>query len=248
MRAGIWYNMRRYGEVEICVMGQKRDIQLRSVRASAVAALVGLVLSWVGFAAGENLMECPDCGAKVSKRALMCPTCGCKGSIIEEEAKKLEEAKKPKEPDKVVRVKVNSVEKMGRPVQMGERNYVVLPFEDVMDVETLVMGFVSTNLMIRYGVPEVALNAPVVRFEIEETNLVFAADIGDLKSSLNEGAALSVGAIAGWEKVQPRDLKAWGKILMRLRAGKSAAELPRNAHPFYRQLADRWVHKKGETK
>ena len=192
------------------------------------------------------LMPCPDCEAPVSSRALMCPACGCRGEAIEEAARRLAEAEKPKEPDREVSVKVNKTTCRGLPVKIDGRPYVVLPFERVLDVEMLTMSFVSTNAPISYGVPEVAVNLPVVRFPIQETNLTFAADIADVRSSLNAGRPLALRDVAGWHRVQPRDLKAWGQALAKIRRGEKDA-LPPDAHPFYRKLADLWS-KKGESK
>ena len=75
--------------------------------ATAVVALSAIVLCALADAASLSLMPCPDCEAKVSRRALMCPSCGCRGEAIEEAARALAEAEKPKKPDREVAVKVN---------------------------------------------------------------------------------------------------------------------------------------------
>ena len=176
----------------------------------------------------------------------MCPACGCRGEAIEEAARVLAEAEKPKEPDREVAVKVNRTICRGLPVKIDGHPYVLLPFERVIDVETLTMSFVSTNAPIAYGVPEAALNIPVVRFPIQETNLTFATDIADMSSSLNGGQSLTLRDAVGWQGVQPRDLKAWGATLAKIRRGEAAA-LPPEAHPLYRKFADLWSQK-GEKK
>ena len=75
--------------------------------ATAVVALSAVALCALADAASLSLMPCPDCEAKVSRRALMCPSCGCRGEAIEEAARALAEAEKPKKPDREVAVKVN---------------------------------------------------------------------------------------------------------------------------------------------
>ena len=223
-----------------------RDRAERARAATAVVALSAIVLCALPVSAAASLMPCPDCEAKVSRRALMCPACGCRGEAIEEAARALAEAEKPQEPDREVAVKVNRTSFRGLPVKIDGRPYVVLPFERVLDVETLTMSFVSTNSPIAYGVPEAALNIPVVRFPIQETNLTFATDIADMSSSLNDGQSLTLRDAGGWQEVQPRDLKAWGATLAKIWRGE-AATLPPEAHPLYRKFADLWFQK-GEKK
>jgi len=125
---------------------------------------------------------------------------------------------------------------------MDGSGYVVLPLEKVLDLETLVFSFVSTNQTIGYGVPEVALDLPLVRFPIAETNLVFASAETNVWSELAEPHGVRPCEAASWQAVQPRALKNHGKILLKIRAGEDA-KLPPKAHPFYKQLADRWSGK-----
>ena len=84
-----------------------RDRAERARAATAVVALSAIVLCALPASAAASLMPCPDCEAKVSRRALMCPACGCRGESIEEAARALAEAEKPKEPDREVAVNVN---------------------------------------------------------------------------------------------------------------------------------------------
>lgn len=205
---------------------------------TSIAALIGLCAS---VEAG-NLMTCPDCGGRVSKRALMCPSCGCKGEVIEMAAKEEAAKPKPKVPDKIVRANFGSSACDALPVVMDNKRYIVLPLEKVFDIETLEFGFVSTNQTIGYDVPEVAVNQPLIRFPIAETNLLFATTETNVCSSLAEPPAVRIADAAAWEAVQPKALKNHGKILLKIKAGE-AAKLPPKAHPFYKSLADRWSRK-----
>jgi len=200
---------------------------------AALVALAGLA---------QPLMPCPDCGKMVSRRALMCPSCGCRGEIIEQAAKETQAKPKPKEPDRMVRADFGKTTCEALPVKMDGGGYVVLPLEKVLDLETLVFSFVSTNQTIGYGVPEVALDLPLVRFPIAETNLVFASAGTNVWSELAEPHDVKPSDASGWQAVQPRALKNHGKILLKIRAGEDA-KLPPKAHPFYKQLADRWSGK-----
>lgn len=76
--------------------------------AAAVVALSAVTLcALASVAAASSLVPGSDCEVKVSRRALICPACGCRGEAIEEAARALAEAEKPKEPDREVFVKVN---------------------------------------------------------------------------------------------------------------------------------------------
>jgi len=206
-------------------------------------------LSFAGLSAAAEapkLIPCPDCGRSVSRRALMCPGCGCRGEVIEQAAKEAAAKPKPKEPDRMVRADFGKATCEALPVKMDGGGYVVLPLEKVLDIETLVFSFVSTNQTIGYDVPEVALDLPLVRFPIAETNLVFASAETNVWSELSEPHDVKPSDAAGWQAVQPRALKNHGKILLKIRAGEDA-KLPPKAHPFYKQLADRWSGK-GKSK
>ena len=128
------------------------------------------------------------------------------------------------------------------PVKMDGGSYVVLPLEKVLDLETLVFSFVSTNANISYSVPEVAINQPVIRFPITETNLIFAAASTNVCSELAMPHEVALSSIAAWQPIQPKALKNHGKILLKIKSGENT-KLPPKAHPFYKTLADRWSKK-----
>ena len=201
--------------------------------------MVVVAMPCLVWAEGASLMPCPDCGREVSKRALMCPNCGLKGEIIEQAVKELEERIKPKEPDRWVIADFGKETYRALPVKMSDGNFIVLPLEKTFGLETLIFTYASTNTAIGYGVPEVALDRPLVRFPITATNLTFAAVDTNICSELVKPSAVKVDDAASWQTVQPMALKNHGKILLRIKAGEDA-HLPPKAHPYYRQLESKW--------
>lgn len=202
-----------------------------------------LVMASVVYGVDGLLMPCPDCAKMVSKRALMCPHCGCDGKVIKAAVKELAVKAKPKEPDRMVLADFGRTKYEALPVKMDGGLYVVMPLEKVLEVETLVFSFVSTNITISYSVPEVALDQPMIRFPITETNLLFTA-VGNAKvqSELATPNEVKVVSASGWQAIQPKALKNHGRILLKIKAGEGA-KLPPTAHPFYKKLADRWSRK-----
>ena len=169
----------------------------------------------------------------------MCPQCGCRGDVIEQAAKERDAKPKPRIPDAVVKADFGTRTCEALPVRMDDGLFVVLPLERVLGLETLEFSFVSTNAVIGYGLPEVALDRPLIRFPITETNLLFAAATTNIGSQLATPSAVTVGDASGWQAVPPRALKSQGRTLLEIRSGKDA-RLPERAHPYFRTLADRW--------
>ena len=122
--------------------------------------LVAIAATFAGGVIGGNdnpaLIDCPDCGKQVSRRALMCPACGCKGVVIEETAKELTLKPRPKVPDKCLRANFCDRIEVAKPVVMDGRRYAVLDFEKVIGLNTLVFMFASTNTTVAYGKPQLA--------------------------------------------------------------------------------------------
>ena len=191
------------------------------------------------MARGGALMPCPDCGHEVSKRALMCPSCGLKGEIIAQAAKELETKSKPKEPDRWVIADFGKETCRALPVRMVDGTFIVLPLEKTFRLETLIFTYASTNTTIGYGIPEVALDRPLIRFPITATNLVFAAADTNIYSELAQPNAVKVDGAIGWRTIQPMALKNHGKVLLRIKAGEDT-QLPPKAHPYYKQLEAKW--------
>ena len=194
------------------------------------------------YVEGSNLMPCPDCGYEVSKRALMCPKCGCKGDIIESAAKKLDLKDKPKPLDRWVDADLGEDSFRALPVCMDDENFVVIPLEKTFNLETLTFSYASTNLTITYGIPEVAVDAPLVRFPISCTNLQFAAATTNVYSELADSKLVKISDVSRWLKVQPKALKNHGRILLDIKEGKDA-RLPKTAHPYYKILESKWKKK-----
>lgn len=204
-------------------------------------ALVGVAACSAATAA-TALIPCPDCGHSVSRRAFMCPRCGCRGEVIEAAAKLIDSKPKPRIPDSIVRADFGRDKCDALPVKMSDGLFIVLPLEKVLNIETLVFSFVSTNVTINYSTPEVAVNQPIIRFPITETNLLFASVATNVCSSLAKPTAVKISDVTGWQAIQPKALKSHGKILLKIKAGEDA-KLPPKAHPYYKELADRWSKK-----
>ena len=127
--------------------------------------------------AAAPLVDCPDCGGRVSSRAVMCPHCGAPAEAIAEAVAALEAEKEvpKKTPDNVLVAKVNGCECYALPVAMKDGAFAVLPASALDGLETLELFFASTNAPVAYGTPSVAQGAPLVRLPITETNLTFHA-------------------------------------------------------------------------
>ena len=137
-------------------MRRNEKARLLEMKFKLMAAVtMSVCLAW---AEDVPFMPCPDCGREVSKRALMCPNCGLKGEIIEQAAKELAERIKPKELDGCVIANFGKGTCRALPVKMSDGNFIMLPLEKTFGLETLIFTYVSTNIAIGYGVPEVALD------------------------------------------------------------------------------------------
>lgn len=204
-------------------------------------ALVGVAVCAAASAAAA-LIPCPDCGQSVSCRAFMCPRCGCRGEVIEAAAKLIDSKPKPRIPDGVIRADFGRDKCDALPVKMSDGLFVVLPLEKVLNIETLVFSFASTNVTISYSIPEVAIDQPIIRFPITETNLLFAAATTNICSTLATPPRVNVSEVTDWQSIQPKALKNHGKILLRIKAGEDV-RLPPKAHPYYKALAERWSKK-----
>lgn len=128
------------------------------------------------------------------------------------------------------------------PVRMDDENFVVIPLEKTFNLETLTFSYASTNLTISYGIPEVAVDAPLVRFPISCTNLQFAAATTNVYSELADSKAVKISDVSHWLKVQPKALKNHGRILLDIKQGKDV-RLPKIAHPYYKILESKWKKK-----
>ena len=143
--------------------------------------------------AAVPLVDCPDCGGRVSSRAVMCPHCGAPAEAIAEAVAALEAEKEvpQKTPDNVLVAKVNGRECYALPVAMKDGAFAVLPASALDGLETLELFFASTNAPVAYGTPSVAQGAPLVRLPITETNLTFHA----IAAKADEGFAFDSASL-----------------------------------------------------
>jgi hypothetical protein len=119
-----------------------------------------------------SLINCPDCSKPVSSRAVFCPSCGCPGDAIAEAAKKMMQ-KNSKTPDGLLKVVTGERTGFALPVEMTDGLFAVAPLEFLLTADSLSLSLTSTNVPVAYFMPEVAVNAPLVRFPITETNLTY---------------------------------------------------------------------------
>lgn len=120
----------------------------------------------------DSLIPCPDCTAPVSPRAVFCPSCGCPGEAIAECARNLQ-GEQPRAQDQLLRLDTDGQAAFAFPVEMADGFFAVAPLAPLLSAESLTLSFLSTNAIIAYTMPEVAVDAPLVRFPITETNLFF---------------------------------------------------------------------------
>lgn len=59
-----------------------------------VGSTVVCLLAYAGTAGLLNIINCPDCGADVSVRAVFCPKCGCSKEAIAQQCQAVENASK----------------------------------------------------------------------------------------------------------------------------------------------------------
>lgn len=192
--------------------------------------LLMLVFAMVASARAA-LVACPDCGVRVSARAVWCPACGCPGEAIAESAKATLEAAKPKPPAEVL----VGVSDRGSfpvwPVQLEGRHLLVADLADVEGVNTLLITNAVHSVTVDYRRPAVAENLPIAAFETPPaTNILFRVD-GVRVPSRWEGAErqVDVSAETRFIPISPKALRRQG------RAWRAGDRDPASyEHPFYR--------------
>ena len=132
--------------------------------------LIGLGV-WLGFPAlfAANLMECPDCGKEVSRRAISCPYCGCPGSVIAEVVRRKEEDKKPKA---VVQIKAEAGGGLGLAVEENGIRSVVMPVAAAGSADTLNLRTIQ-GAELPYSHLEVAKEVSLIRFRVAADTLAY---------------------------------------------------------------------------
>ena len=120
-----------------------------------------------------DLISCPDCKRPVSPRALFCPNCGCPEEAIAERAKS-GLTQHARVPDQLLRVESDSKRiEVAFPVEMADGLFAIASLDTIIAADTVALSFLTTNAPVAYGLPEVAVDVPLVRFPISETNLQF---------------------------------------------------------------------------
>ena len=179
------------------------------------------------------LLPCPDCGREVSPRALMCPGCGCRGEVIGQ-VSALERSMA--QTGGVLRVSFGGKSANAYPVELEGRRFVVAPFDAAIGGDRIDVLWGEKRLPAR--VAELAVAAPILRLQVEETNLVWTARVG-LVSQLPDGHPTTY-ALSGqeWRPIQPREMKHL-KILERIR-DQGVEDLPYRTHPYFKYLESQW--------
>ena len=126
----------------------------------------------ISIASAGNLVPCPDCRKSVSPRAIFCPSCGCPGEAIAAAATNSVDDN-VKAPDRLIKIEADGRSGFAFPVEMADGLFAVAPLEFLLSADSVALSFLSTNAPIVYAMPEVALDVPLVRFPVTETNLAY---------------------------------------------------------------------------
>lgn len=182
---------------------------------------------------GDALVPCPDCGREVSPRALMCPGCGCRGEVIEQVARAEQDLAQT---GCVLRLSFGAKSAKAYPVEMEGRRFVVAAFDAAIGGDRIELFDGTKNVPWRTA--ELAVAAPLIRLQIEETNLVWTVK-ESLVSQLPENRPMTY-ALTGqeWQPIQPREMKHL-KILERIR-DREKDSLPYRTHPYFKYLESQW--------
>jgi hypothetical protein len=120
-----------------------------------------------------DLIPCPDCKRSVSPRASFCPNCGCPEKAIADLAKSAL-TQHARVPDQLLRVESDGKRtEIAFPVEMADGLFAIASLNTILAADTVTLSFLTTNSPVTYGLPEVAVDLPLVRFPISETNLQF---------------------------------------------------------------------------
>ena len=193
----------------------------------------------------EMLMLCPDCGTTVSRRALMCPKCGCRGEVISSVSKSILASSQ----GSVIDVDCDGVRSFALPMKMDGRSFAVLPLESVLGVSRIELR--DGNRRIGWTVPELAVDAPIVRLQIQDTNLTYWVSGGEqvfdghekvgtkneIKYIISRGISSTAFPCEGhkWQVLQPRWMRVHGKQVLKMLHGEPF-ELPQRTHQYFKLL------------
>ena len=192
-----------------------------------------------------SLIPCPDCEKMVSRRAWMCPNCGCKGDVIAEVAKTIPE----QTCGDILDIDSDGTKSYALPVEFDGRLFAVLPLDPVLGTSKLSLS--HKGKQIEWSVPELAVDAPIVRLQIADTNLTYWTTGGTLrfngtriKVSGNEVSAIispcvatNAFLIAGrrWEVLQPKQMKVHGRHVRNMLKGEPY-DLPQRTHAYFKMI------------
>ena len=206
-------------------------------------SLIPAIFCVTGLSA--SLVPCPDCERMVSRHAFMCPNCGCRGEMIAEAAKSIPE---PQVGD-ILDVDCDGQHTCALPVDLDGRRFAVLPLDQVLGVSRIQLS--QNGRPIAWSIPELAIDAPIVRLQIAATNITYWVPGGRLnfdgtriKANGNEVAAIvspligtNAYALTGrqWEIFQPKQMKVHGQQVRKMLNGKPY-ELPQRTHPYFKKL------------
>ena len=217
-----------------------------------VIFLFALIMSHWCVVSGGNLVVCPDCGNDVSRRAIMCPKCGCAGDVIRAEGGIVAV---PTVTGSVLRVEFGNKVGAALPVRMDGRMFAVMALDDVLGMDRCFLF--DGERRVEWTVPEVAVAAPIARFQIADTNLTYWSVGGVMMYDGARTVSVRTNLVAGvmsdlpsgraeyrldkceWQVLQPREMNRHGRMLLRIRAGE-ALELPHKTHPYYKYLESQW--------
>ena len=175
----------------------------------------------------------------------MCPNCGLKGEVIAEAAKAIPEVAA----GDVLDVDCGTCAAHALPVEMSDGKYAVLPLGPVLGAAKVKVS--NKGREVGWMVPELAVDAPIVRLRIAETNLVcwsvggeFIFDGQVAKVRGNEvGAVVSPSIstnafdISGreWQVLQPKQMTGHGRQVLKMLKGEPY-DLPERSHPYFKLL------------
>ena len=127
-----------------------------------------------------DLINCPDCGKKVSERAVMCPQCGCSASGIAEAVELKHAAEKLLVPRSVVRVKADDVSGYAVIVAEDNKSYVMMDASLMDATVSLSITLLATNKPIRFQNFEVSDNQSFIRFLVRSSEVAPVALIKEI--------------------------------------------------------------------
>ena len=147
-----------------------------------------------------RLIECPDCLAEVSRRAISCPHCGCPGSAIAEAVTAAEQAARP-----LPVLCANSDKGSGHALVIEENgtSYALLDSRLLAGAETLSLSTINGRKAVSYIRLEAASDAGLVRLAITPQEQGFARLLPAASAESKPAALLSQKGKLTTENIDP---------------------------------------------